>query len=71
MVWLCFKYANKCAAFPLRSTVFVQRPANGKVKGHLNVQGSMLEQWVLETESTSWVETIHQMRSLMMFRWAK
>lgn len=68
MVWLCFKDANKYAALPLRSTVFVQRAANGKVKGHLSVQGSMLEQWVLETESTSWVETIHPMRSPMMFR---
>lgn len=68
MVWLWFKDANKYAALPLRSTVFVQRPVNGKVKGHLSVQGSMLEQWVLKTESTSWAETIHPMRSQMMFR---
>lgn len=68
---LCFRDADQNAALPFRSTVFVQRPANGKVKGHLSVQGSMLEQWGRETESTSWVETIHLMRSPMMFRWAK
>lgn len=64
---LCFKDA----ALPLRSTGSVQRPANGKVKGHLSVQGSMLGQWGRGTVSTSWVETIHLMRSPMMFRWAK
>lgn len=68
MVRLCFHDAHVYAALPLRSTVFVQRPANGKVKGRLSVRGSMLEQWVLETESTSWVETIHPMRSPMTFR---